>query len=186
MDVELVDLHEDMHRDERDDRWLLVYNVPPELAHDGTYSVSMPKGMINDFASTYGYDLDDEADVDDMFDHLFSLPFVAEVARREGRNAEAGANPYEMPIETAKRFARTQVQEFKQSHSLKQKPPSANLRAAGGLVKDGDILGHVRRDMLSRASAEVVRDAVTQKAEIRQEVQGSMLDMAMRMKASRA
>jgi hypothetical protein len=182
----LTDLYDDVHVREHEDRWLLTYNVPSELEHDGVYSVSMPKNMINDFASTYGYDLDDEQDVKDMFEHLFNLPFVREIARREGRNAEASANPYEMPVETAKRLAKTQVQEFKQNgHRLVAVAEKVAKRGAGGLVTDGDILGFLRRDMLSRASKNAVNELIARKAKIRNETQSAMRDMALRMNASR-
>lgn len=187
MEYELVDLHDDVHVNEHEDRWLLTYNVPSELVEQGVYSVSMPKNMINDFASTYGYDLDDEQDVGDMFEHLFNLPFVREIARREGRNAEAAAAPYEMPVETAKRLAKAQVQEFKQNgHRLATFSGTVAKRGAGGLVADGDILGFLRSDMLSRASKNAVDELIVRKAEIRNETQSAMHAMALRMNASRS
>jgi len=182
----LVDVHADIQLD--GDRWLLVYNVPTEYAPDGTYSVSYPADMVNHWAVTYGYDLDDPAGVDELFDHLLLAPYMAEVARREGRAYELASNPYEMAATSARELARDQVAEFKQAHAIESESAPAAMKASGrtdGGKTGGTLLDTVRADMLARVDRAVIDEGRALADIEREHAQERMIDMAYRMNAVR-
>ncbi|MFC7582419.1 hypothetical protein ACFQYP_00415 [Nonomuraea antimicrobica] len=177
MDWVLVEVHDDLHVEQQDDRWLLIYEVPTTVAPDGRYSVSYPKGMVNDWAATYGYDLDDPGDVDALFDHLFHLPAMREEARLADRLHEVTANPFEMAAVAARALADDQVRTFTASNCLVEEPRAARA---------GDsLLARVRADMLARASMLAVRELAGAKDASRVLAQERMVTLALRMNASR-
>lgn len=182
----LVDAHEDVSINEADDRWLLTYQVPATYTHDGSYCVSMPKNMLTDFAATYGYDLDDPADVEEMWDHLIHLPMLRETARLDGRVHETAASPYEMSAQAARQLARDQVAGLKKAWRITERrnvvPAAGRLARAVG--EGGSLLDGIKRDMLARASAAHVRDLAEAKEAARSQVQDRMIRLALRMNAS--
>jgi hypothetical protein len=184
MDWTLTDLHDDVQERESQDRWLLLYETPPELGATG-YSVSYPKSMVTGFAATYGYDLDDPADVDIMFDHLFHLPFVREVALAENRAHEVKVNPYQVSAETARAVADAQVEEFKRSHRI---VPAARQRMLGAGVAPAvaakDLLDVVKADMLARADRRQVAEIADTLGPVRERAQADMLSQASRMNSA--
>jgi len=175
----LSDVHDDQHDDPAEDRWLLIYQVPaPEYAPDGTYSVSMPKGMLAEFAAAYGFDPGDPGDVQVAFDYLIHQPFMVEVARRgqapftgEGVMREVAANPLEMPAATARRLAEEHLAAFKRVHRVVSKAPAVR---ASGLTRPGamvavqalaaapevSMLDAVKADMIARVDPGRVRQAM--------------------------
>lgn len=182
----IVDLHDEIAEQPDNDRWLLIYQVPVEYAHNGTFSVSMPKNMLTDFAATYGYDLDSPADVDDMWDHLIHLPYLRESGRREGRGHETTTNPYEMSAQAARQLARDQVAELKKRRRIVETPrPALTAVHLSKAAADDGILGLVRRDMLARTHAGTARALAAEKATARVVVQERMMMLATRMNASR-
>lgn len=183
----ITDLYNDIQIDEANDRCLLIYEVPIEHAADGIYSVSMPKNMITDFAATYGYDLDDPADVDDLWEHLIHLPYMMETARREGRAHEVAVNPYEMTAQAARKLAKDQVAEAKQRGRITERPtPASTATHSASAAEVSGILDIARRDMLGRADAAAARSLAAEKQRTRQQTQERMFDMALRMNASRS
>lgn len=55
------------------DRWLVLFSVPKDISADGTFSFSLPKDTFNFKAAELGVDVDDEEDVDLLFDHVMQL-----------------------------------------------------------------------------------------------------------------
>ena len=173
----LDNVHDDPAEDPADDRWLLVYRVPPEYAPDGTYSVSMPKGMLAGFAVAHGFDPTDPADVEAAFDYLVHYPFMVEVARRghqpftDAAEAEVGFNPYKMPADTARSRAAAHLAAFKRVHRIVADTPAVQ---AAGLARQGAVvavqamaaapevsmLDAVKADMIARVDAGAAREAV--------------------------
>jgi hypothetical protein len=180
----LKGMHEDLHAEEADDRWLLTYEVPAEFAHDGTYSVSFPKDMVNHMAVTYGYDVDDPVDIEDLFDHLFHMAYMTEVARREGRVHEATWNPYELKPESARQVIKDQVTELKRTRPIRHggKADLTNPLTAKVTVVD-DPIDIVKRDMLSRVDRKVIADRTEAVAQIRVAAQDRMISHALRINA---
>ncbi|GAA3027185.1 hypothetical protein [Streptosporangium longisporum] len=178
----LVDVHADVQPD--GDRWLLIYNVPAAYASDGTYSVSYPAGMINDWAATYGYDLDDPAEVDALWDHLIYAPYIAEVARLEGRAHEAARNPFEMTADAAREMARDQLRQFKKTRTI---TTASALAVAGRAARaSGTLLDRIRADMVGRVDSAAVRAADEHATWARTVAQERMVTLAYRMNEARS
>lgn len=137
---EVVDLRED------GDRWLVIYNVPAEYAPDGTYSVSFPKSMYNQYAAIFEYDLDSQQDVDDLFDHVTYIAYVNAVLHKEGRGHEVVASPYDVDPAEAKATIKAQVAEFKKNRPIMQGRQVRESMAA----PSNDIHGALRNDMIQR------------------------------------
>ena len=58
------------------ERWSIVYSVPAEYSLDGGFTHSLPKNLLNTYAAAYEYDVDDEQQVSDMFDHVLTMPML--------------------------------------------------------------------------------------------------------------
>src|ERR1043166_5420322 len=103
--------------------------------------------MVAGFAATYGYDVDDPADVDALFDHLFHLPFMREMAHAEGRAREVTVSPYEMSIRTARDLADAGVAEFKKVHGIAEPAQQRLHTTAAAPVQASGLLDKVKADM---------------------------------------
>lgn len=58
-----------IYDDDEHDRWLIEFNIPVKYGI-GPHSLSIPKGIINDWIAVYGYDLDIDDDVNDAAEHM--------------------------------------------------------------------------------------------------------------------
>lgn len=186
----------DVADDSQDDRWLLVYQVPSEYAPDGTYSVSMPKDMLTDFAAAYGFDPADPDDAEAAFEYLIHLPAMQEVARRaadpfaaQGMERQVAMNPYEMSSEVARRLCEAHLAAFKRVHRIVSDAPAARASgirpgttvAARALAAPASVsmLDAVKADMIARVDSRRARQAA-QLAEIaRMQVQEQMQARAL-------
>ena len=193
----LTDVAEDSQA--QDERWLLVYQVPAEYAPDGTYSVSMPKGMLADFAITHGFDPADPDDASAAFDYLLHLPFMQEVARRgvepfaaKGALRQVAMNPYEMSAAAARGLAGDHLAAFKQAHRIVSPSPAAQASgirpgatvAAAALRTSTSMLDAVKSDMIARIDLDRARQAAEQAEAARVQVQERMHARALREHAA--
>lgn len=146
-DWEVVSVREDLDSPDGH-RWLITYRVPVEYAPDGEYSYSFPKNIANNYAAVFGFDVDDEADREQLFDYVVYMAYINAVLFREGRGDEVIANPFEMPQGMAKAAILRQVEEFKRDRPLRE----AQSSAARGLAADAPPGVHdtVRADMAAR------------------------------------
>jgi hypothetical protein len=140
---EIVRIDEDPGGTPDHDRWLVTYRVPAEYSPDGTFSYSFPKDSMNKFAALYEYDVNDAAQVDELFDYIMSRPMLK--ARPVGARAATG-HPQRVAPEAA-----THVQSLSDAvntarlaahptHALRT-PPSqlrAALKAGIQAMKDGE------------------------------------------------
>lgn len=97
---EIIRIEEDPGPTPDQDRWLIVYRVPPEYSPDGTFSYSFPKSSMNKFAALYKYDITDSGQVDELFDYIMSRPMLKARPRDVGLPA---GHPATMTAEVATR-----------------------------------------------------------------------------------
>lgn len=131
------------------ERWLITYKVPVEYAPSGIYSVSMPKAMGTAWAAEYGYDVSNEAEVDELLDHMLYIAPINEVLRKTGRGAEVLGNHFEMDPREARSVVKAQLEEFKAKNLIKQRPRTRMLLGSG-TEEHEDPLEFLRQDMKNR------------------------------------
>lgn len=98
----------------------MVFEVPQEYAPDGIYSVSIPKGLINDWAAVFEYDMARQDHVDDLLDYLTYFAYINECLRREGRTEEVISDPIGLDPGHARSVIKGQLSEFKNKRPIVQ------------------------------------------------------------------
>ena len=87
MDWDIIRIVEDLGSPDAE-RWMIVYQVPTDISDDGILSVSIPKTLFNSYAAAYEYDIDDPAQLDELFDLVMTTPMLSHVkAADAGRSA---------------------------------------------------------------------------------------------------
>lgn len=142
MEWRLKEIHEDVRADDGE-RWTLIYEVPPECASDGTYTVSMPKDIATHWAAAYGYDPADPQDVEDLLDHVLYMAYLQEVHRMQGKQLDV--DPFEMDPVDAKSAIKMLVENPKLSGFIGQgdTPRVSAARLAGV----GDLHSVIRAEL---------------------------------------
>ncbi|MEU9888019.1 hypothetical protein [Sphaerisporangium sp. NPDC051011] len=185
----LIDLYDDVHEAEEDDRWLLTYQVPVEVTHSGIFSYSYPKNMAINYAAVYGYDISDPADVDELFDHVSYQGYMWETLRQDGRLLELQHNPFEMETSVARSLVRGVVSELKASRPIRHaaRPQLKSLKGTSALLRSGDQTLHdvLKRDLVARLDPEAVATHRELAAQSRVVVQDRMWSMALRIHRTR-
>lgn len=156
------------------ERWVIEYQVPPEVAPSGEYCVSMPKDYVNDVAAVYGYDVDDPEHREDLVRHVTYLAYARETLRREGRLGEVQFDPFTVPAAEARERVQAALKELEAERPIVQaEQPQVTTRAAqrmvaarGKAAAAPDIHAILRADMEQRMD----RDAVTERAQRAEQV----------------
>lgn len=150
------------------ERWVIEYQVPPEVAPSGEYCVSMPKDYVNDVAAVYGYDVDDPDHREDLVRHVTYLAYARETLRREGRLGEVQFDPFTVPAAEARERVQAALKELETERPIVQaEQPQVTTRAAQrlaaarGKAAVPDIHAILRADMEQRMD----RDAVSERAQ---------------------
>jgi hypothetical protein len=167
MSWELTGLADDDQADDGE-RWVIEYQVPPEVAHSGEYSVSMPKDYALELAAVYGYDVDDPGDREDLMRHVTYLAYARETLSREGRLHEVQFDPFSMPAAEARERVQAALKELEAARPIGQAAETQvttraapRMLAARGKAAAPDIHAILRADMEQRLD----RDAVEERAQ---------------------
>lgn len=162
-DWEIARIVEDLGSPDAD-RWLIVYNVSTDIAPDGVFSMSVPKAVLNTYAALFEYDVTDPEQVDDLFDHVMSVPMMQDVLHREGRLAEK-VNPFKVAPHAGKASVKGLVSELKAGKAQLKAGVSVRLEISG-MPEDADPSENpkymLKRDMVGRldlAGIEKLRQA---------------------------
>lgn len=121
-DWEITSIQEDLGSPDAE-RWMVVFNVPVEYSWNGVYSYSIPKDVFNTYAAVYDYDITDPQQIEDLFDHIMSIPMLNNViptTSEAGAQSLAGKsadvpvsaamlNPFEHPVDELKATLKAQV-----------------------------------------------------------------------------
>ncbi|HEX2014310.1 MAG TPA: hypothetical protein VLA68_03695 [Nitrososphaera sp.] len=185
MEWELVDFYDDINEDPSNDRWLLEYNVPAEVASNGLYSVSYPKNIANSWAATYDYDITSDDDIDEMFDHIMYSPMMQEIGRLEKRKLSPSAGPLSMRAGVARRKEREEIAVIKSNGNVIRDGMVSNSRLgfmlASARIESIGIWEFVRSDMQSRIKQDDVKEFSADISKSRRIAEEKMIDMANRM-----
>jgi hypothetical protein len=149
------------HHSSDGERWTIVYEVDPNIWTGGTFHVSFPKAMVNEWAALYGYDLEDEAEVELLIEQILYTAYVNEMLVRSGRHDEVIVNPYDLDPAEAKQRIHGHIQEFKAKAPIVD---NRNVRLMTLGAKSGSTvqgLDVVRSDLKSRLDKKKVADMTT-------------------------
>lgn len=181
MEWNLIDLHNDVYDNLEDDRWLLIYKVPEEIIAGGDYSVSYPKNMANSFAATYEYDVDNQDDIDEMFEHLMYRPMMIEVGKLEKTSVQIAANPLEMRASSARSLARGFIDELKNRDYKIVESPIRNISSISASITIQSIWDLVKSDMSMRIDRGKINSIKQRSREMRDLTMAKKMDVAFRI-----
>lgn len=150
----VVGVHDDTDSSDGE-RWLITYQVPLAYAPDGFYSASIPKGLVNNWAALYDYDVDDPQELDELLDYVLYTVYMDEVLRKEGRRHELVSDPFGDPAE-AKASIRAHLKDFKKARPLVQTADAKLQRKAAAGKSVGDLHDVIKQDMKSRIDREAI------------------------------
>ena len=142
-DWEIVEIREDLSG--REERWLVIYNVPEKYARDGMFSHSFPKSTFSYRAAEFGFDPDDPDDREQLFQLVLHGAYLWKTGRL---SADGDLNPINDRQHVVRSAAGRHLSEVKQVVRLKQSA-SPSLRVSG-ISKESvpsDILDVIRNDM---------------------------------------
>ncbi|GIH26079.1 hypothetical protein Aph01nite_43890 [Acrocarpospora phusangensis] len=133
---------------EKTPRWLMVFEVPQEYAPDGVYSVSIPKGLVNDWAAVFEYDMARQDHVDDLLDYLVYFAYINEALRREGRADEVLSDPLALDPGQARSMIKGQLSEFKAERPIVQEADLNRTMSATVSAGPLDVLKSAMRERI--------------------------------------
>lgn len=137
------------------DRWLVVYQVSTDVAPDGVFSMSMPKAVLNTYAALFEYDVTDPEHLDDLFDHVMSIPMMQDTLHQEGRMAEH-VKPFDVAPHAGRARLKGLIGELKAGKAQLKAAPGVALEIRG-MPNQADPSENpkyiLKRDMLARIDA---------------------------------
>ena len=140
------------------DRWLVVYQVSTDVAPDGVFSMSLPKAVLNTYAALFEYDVTDPEQLDDLFDHVMSIPMMQDTLWREGRMAEQ-VKPFDVAPHAGRARLKGLIGELKAGKAQLKAAPAVALEIRG-MPDEADPAENpkyiLKRDMLARIEPDAV------------------------------
>lgn len=156
-DWKIIDVIDDLESGDGA-RMLIVYSVSTKYAHDGVYSASIPKDHFNMIAAAFGYDIDDEEDRQDLFDHVVHQGFMHAVKSKRGDSPALSEHPKRVGKRQAKQAVRTHLEEFRKT-GFPVEADTGEIAAKGfKAARAGSLMGKLKAEMEQILDPVRVRD----------------------------
>lgn len=127
-----------------EERWLLIYNAPPEFAPDGVFSYSFPKMSFTARAAEFGYNVDDPDEIEDLFQHVIHEGYLMAAGDRH----DGMVNPYVEAADSAKKRVKDQLASVRKTVRLSQAArPLIAVNGRQTADTSGDVLDVIRNNM---------------------------------------
>lgn len=109
----LVGLSESIGGSRSSDFWNLLYEVPGEHSSSGTYCVSIPKVLVENYAIEFGYDVNVQEGVDALFKHISYLGILTVKDREDGIDPTERM-PAKVGVDKARESVHARISEIEQ------------------------------------------------------------------------
>lgn len=159
-DWKILDVVEDLGAGDGP-RLLITYSVPTKHAPDGVYSYSFPKDSFNVYAAVYGYDVNDEQDRQDLFDHVIHQAYLNTVLAEQDADDEFLKHPRKVGRARAKQVAKDRLTEHRAVLPVAAPADEAGAGSARLGLKANlstDVMQHLRSHMDAALSTSRIRD----------------------------
>lgn len=137
-DWKILEVREDVQSDDGE-RWLVIFQVPLEYSSDGIFSYSFLKSTFNFRAAEFDYDIDDEDELDELFEHVMYEAFTV--------HQGVFVDPHDWSPSDARDMARETLRNAKKDVKMTHQGTAKMGLRQFDSADDGHPFGQIRKNM---------------------------------------